>query len=85
MDYVILTETKEKDRRIIEAEGISKANDIIAGSLTTEYLTWYWIDNLDTHESVIYVPVGDAGIPLFKDVGDLGGRETSAASAAEAS
>ena len=68
MDYIIVTETKEKERRIIEAEGISKANDIIAGSLTTEYLTWYWIDNLDTHNSVIYVPVGEAGLPLFKEV-----------------
>jgi prohibitin 2 len=68
MQYVLDKERLEKQRRIIEAEGISSANAIIAGSLTTEYLTWYWIDNLDTHNSVIYVPVGDAGLPLFREV-----------------
>lgn len=83
MDYIIVTEEKEKKRRIIEAEGISEANEIISGSLTTEYLTWYWIDNLDTHESVIYVPVGEAGLPLFKEV--EGRNNRAAAAAAEAS
>lgn len=70
MEYVLDKEKLEKERRIIEAEGISSANEIIAGSLTREYLTWYWIDNLDTHNSVIYVPVGDAGLPLFREVSD---------------
>lgn len=70
MEYVLDKEKLEKERRIIEAEGISGANEIIAGSLTHEYLTWYWIDNLDTHNSVIYVPVGDAGLPLFREVAD---------------
>lgn len=70
MEYVLDKEKLEKERRIIEAEGISSANEIIAGSLTQEYLTWYWIDNLDTHNSVIYVPVGDAGLPLFREVSD---------------
>lgn len=70
MEYVLDIEKLEKERRIIEAEGISGANEIIAGSLTTEYLTWYWIDNLDTHNSVIYVPVGDAGLPLFREVAE---------------
>lgn len=70
MEYVLNKEKFEKERKIIEAEGISEANDIIAGSLTNEYLTWYWIDNLDTHNSVIYVPVGEAGLPLFREVAD---------------
>lgn len=68
MEYVLASERVEKDRKIVEAEGISEANKIIAANLTTEYLTWYWIDNLDTHNSVIYVPVGDAGLPLFREV-----------------
>ena len=70
MEYVLDKEKLEKERKIIEAEGISGANEIIAGSLTQEYLTWYWIDNLDTHNSVIYVPIGDAGLPLFREVAD---------------
>lgn len=71
MEYVLDIERFEKDRRVIEANGISDANAIIAGSLTHEYLTWYWIDNLDTHNSVIYVPVGDAGLPLFREVTEV--------------
>lgn len=70
MEYVLASERVEKDRKIVEAEGISDANEIIAMNLTTEYLTWYWIDNLDTHNSVIYVPVGDTGLPLFREVPD---------------
>ena len=68
MQFVLQKEEQEKDRKIIEAEGISKANEIIAGSLSNAYLTWYWIDNLDDHESVIYVPIGEMGLPLFKEV-----------------
>ncbi|MDY6964394.1 MAG: prohibitin family protein [Halobacteriota archaeon] len=71
MEYILQQERLEKERKIIEAEGITKANDIIAGSLTRNYLTWYWIDNLDTHESVIYVPVGEGGVPLFKEVSEV--------------
>lgn len=68
MEYILDKERMEKDRKIIEAGGISEANKIIAGSLTKEYLTWYWIDNLHTHESVIYVPVGDGGMPMFREI-----------------
>ena len=68
MVYVLDKERVEKDRKIVEAEGISEANEIIAANLTTEYLTWYWINNLNAHNSVIYVPVGDSGLPLFREV-----------------
>lgn len=70
MEYVLDKEAFEKERKIIEAEGIAEANNIIAGGLTEAYLTWYWIDNLDTHNSVIYVPIGDAGLPLFREVAE---------------
>ena len=59
----------EKERKIIEAEGIFEANKIIDESLTKEWLTYYWILNLKEHESVLYVPVGDGGMPLLKEVG----------------
>lgn len=68
MDYVVEKEKKEAERKRIEAKGIADANDIIAGSLTDEYLTWYWIDNLQNHNSVIYVPISNKGMPLFKSV-----------------
>jgi len=68
MEFVIQKETKEAERKEIEADGISRANEIIGQSLTQNYLSWYWITNLDKHNSVIYVPVSDQGFPMFKDV-----------------
>lgn len=68
MEYILETEKLEKERKVIEAEGISSANIIIGESISQEYLSWYWIDNLDKHESVIYVPIDESGMPLFKQV-----------------
>lgn len=68
MQYVIEKEKLEADRKRIEAQGIADANKIIANSLTENYLRWYWITNLDKHRSVIYVPIGNDGMPLFKNV-----------------
>jgi len=69
MEYVIQKEELEAERKIIEADGISKANKIISESLSDKYLSWYWIQNLDKHSDVIYVPIGNNGMPLFKQVG----------------
>ena len=68
MVYVIEKEELEKDRRIIEAGGIAQANAIINESLSTEYLTWYWIENLENHNSVVYVVPSDGGLPIFKNI-----------------
>ncbi|MFH1402838.1 MAG: prohibitin family protein [Candidatus Altiarchaeota archaeon] len=68
MEFVIQKEQKEAERKRIEAEGISKANDIIGQSLTPAYLSWYWITNLDKHNSVMYVPISERGFPMFKDI-----------------
>ena len=68
MEFVIDRERLEADRRVIEAEGISEANKVIAESLTREYLQWHWIQSLENHDSVLYVPVGNNGMPLFKNV-----------------
>lgn len=67
MQYVIQKAQLEKQRAVIEAEGIAQANKVIADSLTSSYLNWYWIDKLDKSNSVIYVPT-EGGLPLFKDV-----------------
>jgi len=68
MVFILQKEHQEAERKRIEAGGISDANAIIAESLTYEYLTWYWIDNLDEHDSVLYVPVGEGGMPMFKEI-----------------
>jgi len=68
MVHILDIEWQEAERKRIEAQGIADANDIIAESLTQRYLTWYWIDNLDEHDSVVYVPVGEGGMPMFKEI-----------------
>jgi len=71
MQYVLEKERLEKDRKLIEADGIAGANEIIADSLSREYLSWYWIDNLQNHESVVYMVPSEGGIPLFKDIDSI--------------
>jgi regulator of protease activity HflC (stomatin/prohibitin superfamily) len=67
-EFEIQVATKEADRKVAEAQGIADSQAIIRNTLTPEYLTWYWISNLDNHESVIYIPIGSNGLPLFKQV-----------------
>lgn len=76
MQYVLEKEVLEKERKLIEAGGIAGANEIIAGSLSREYLSWYWIDNLQNHESVVYMVPSEGGIPLFKDIDSIVKSET---------
>lgn len=52
----------EADRKRAEAQGISDANKIIAGSLSENYLRWYWIENLAGKNNTIYVTDG-SGVP----------------------
>jgi len=76
MQYVLEKEELEKDRKLIEAGGIAGANQIIAGSLSKEYLSWYWIDNLKSHESVVYMIPSEGGLPIFKDIDSITGDKT---------
>ncbi len=68
MEFILQKEQKEAERKVVEAKGISESNMIIADSLTDSYLTWYWIQSLENQNSVIYVPIGNSGLPLFKNV-----------------
>jgi len=68
MKFILEKETQEAERKRIEARGIADSQNIIDESLTSEYLQWYWISHLADHNSVIYVPIGENGMPLFKDV-----------------
>lgn len=51
------------------ANGVAQANKIIAGSITPEYLRYYYIQELARVESiggkVIYVPT-EAGLPILE-------------------
>ncbi len=64
---------REKDKRIIEAEGIAAATEIISQRLTSAYLQYEAIKaqsatvNSPNH-TTIYIPVGPMGVPI---VGNL--------------
>jgi regulator of protease activity HflC (stomatin/prohibitin superfamily) len=70
MEFVLQKETKEAERKVIEAGGIADSNKIIAGSITENYLRWYWIQHvvMGANSSIMYVPVGSDGLPLMKTV-----------------
>jgi regulator of protease activity HflC (stomatin/prohibitin superfamily) len=67
---------REKEKRIIEAEGIASATEIISQRLTAAYLQYEAIKaqqsmvNSPNH-TTIYIPVGPMGVPVVGNL-DLG-------------
>lgn len=49
----------------IRAHGIARSNQIIGQSLTEAYLHWFWIDNIDKSNNVIYVPT-ESNMPIME-------------------
>ncbi|MBU4216974.1 prohibitin family protein [Candidatus Parcubacteria bacterium] len=69
-DFLLQTEKKEKERKIIEAEGQRDAQKIINESLTTNYLYYQYINTLKDRQGTIYVPTSPTtGMPTFKELG----------------
>jgi len=69
-DFVLEKEKKEKERKIIEAEGQRDAQRIINESLSQNYLYYLYIRELKDREGTIYVPTNPStGMPLFRDLG----------------
>lgn len=69
-DFLLEKEKKEKERKIIEAEGQRDAQKIINESLSTNYLYYLYINDLKSREGTIYVPTNPStGMPLFRDLG----------------
>ncbi|MEY2664909.1 MAG: hypothetical protein RLZZ480_14 [Candidatus Parcubacteria bacterium] len=66
-DFVLQTEKKEAERKIIEAQGQRDAQTIIGENLSQEYLNYLYIKELKDREGTIYVPIDPAsGMPIFK-------------------
>lgn len=69
MEYVLKQKRLEAEAKVVEAEGIAKAQKIIQKDLSREYLVYLWIMALKEHSgATIYVPTGGDGLPFFKDV-----------------
>ncbi len=66
-DFVLQKETKEAERKRIEAAGQRDAQRIINESLTPNYLNYLYIRELKDREGTIYIPVNPStGMPMFK-------------------
>ncbi|OGF27067.1 hypothetical protein A2303_04310 [Candidatus Falkowbacteria bacterium RIFOXYB2_FULL_47_14] len=69
-DFILQKERKEKERKVIEAEGQRDAQKIINESLTSNYLYYLYVSDLKSREGTIYVPTNPStGMPLFRDLG----------------
>jgi regulator of protease activity HflC (stomatin/prohibitin superfamily) len=70
---------REKEKRIVEAEGIARATEIISQRLTSSYLQYEAIKaqretiNAPNH-TTIYIPVGPMGVPLVGTLNPTGSR-----------
>ena len=74
MKFVLQKEEQEAERKRVEAEGISDANQIISDSLTQPYLQWYHIEMMrnlaeSDNSTFIFSPL-DKGLIPFLNVGD---------------
>lgn len=67
MKFILQRETQEAERKRIEAGGIRDAQEIIAQSLSAEYLHYLWINTLNENPNVIYVAT-EANMPLFRAI-----------------
>lgn len=68
---LVQVEQQKADIRVVDAQGIAKAQAIIAGSLTPAYLEYLAIQAQQVaaasgdHTSTIYIPAGINGIPII--------------------
>ncbi len=70
MKFLVEKERLEAERKRVEAKGIADANKIIAGSLTKEYLTWKFIENIKSYaegdnNTVILLPYDEKLTPII--------------------
>lgn len=49
----------------VRAHGIARSNQIIGQSITKNYLNWFFIDNLEKNNNVIYIPT-EANMPILE-------------------
>ncbi|MFC1613377.1 prohibitin family protein [Patescibacteria group bacterium] len=69
MEFVLIKEEKEAERKRIQAAGQRDAQKIINESLTQRYLDYLYINELKDREGTIYVPISPStGMPMFKGI-----------------
>ncbi len=65
-EFELIKAKKDAEIEVARAEGVAKSNQIIAGSISDQYLRYRWIDSLKASTStVIYVPT-EANLPIVE-------------------
>ncbi len=67
LDFLLERESKESERKVIEATGQRDSQSLINQSLTDRYLYYLYVQSLKDRAGTIYVPT-EGGVPLFKNV-----------------
>jgi regulator of protease activity HflC (stomatin/prohibitin superfamily) len=70
MEFTLVKEGREAERKRVEAQGIADANKVIAGSLTNSYLSWYYIEMLkkiagSENNTFVITPFDQKLVPLL--------------------
>ena len=74
MEFVLLKEEREAERKVIEAEGIRKFQQIVSAGLTKDFLRWKGIEATQLlanspNAKVVVIGSGADGLPII-----LGGQ-----------
>ncbi len=70
-EFELVKAKKDAEIEIARAQGVAKSNEIIAASITDNYLRYKWIEGLQRNQqTVIYVPT-EANVPIM-EAGRLG-------------
>ncbi len=79
-DFMLQQKTTEAKAKVIEAQGVADAQNIIKKDLDDNYLKYLWIEALKEsakhNNATIYIPTGHDGMPMFKEVKDSVERRT---------
>jgi prohibitin 1 len=72
MQYVLTKAEQEAEVKRAEAKGISSSQNIIAGSLTPEYLEWKYIDVINVlakahNDTVVIAPYDPRLLPTLPE------------------
>ena len=75
MKFVLTKEKQEAERKVIEAEGIAKAQEIINKTLSQAYLQHEAIQAQmrmadSPNHTTVYIPSGDNGLPMVRVLDD---------------
>jgi regulator of protease activity HflC (stomatin/prohibitin superfamily) len=66
-EFELTKAKKDAEIEIARAEGVARSNQIIAGSISDNYLRYKWIEGLQANDdmTVIYVPT-EANLPIME-------------------